>query len=80
MLLLIAVICFLSAMSDFAMSNEMKRKEWNDERRHKEDMSQRERLSKARGKRRSGRKTSRYIAYDMYGNVIAAKEEVEEDG
>ena len=73
MITLIAIILIISAMSDFARSDEVERMERNAERRHREALEQQKNLSRTK----QGKKTTRYIARDKDGRVIG-KEVIEE--
>lgn len=73
MIILIAIILIISAMSDFARDDEVERMERNAERRHREALEQQKNLSRTK----QGKKTTRYIARDKDGRVIG-KEVIEE--
>ena len=73
MITLIAIILIISAMSDLARADEVKRMERNAERRHREALEQQKNLSRTK----QGKKTTRYIARDKDGRVIG-KEVIEE--
>lgn len=73
MITLIAIILIISAMSDFTRADEVERMERDAERRHREILEQQRNLPRTK----QGKKTTRYIARDKDGRVIA-KEVIEE--
>ena len=76
MLILIAIILFVSAMSDFAAANDWEASERNAELRHQELLEEQRRLAK---KRKNQTVTRRRFIKDRHGNILA-EEIIVDDG
>ena len=75
MLILIAIILFVSAMSDFAAAHDWETSEHNAELRHQELLEEQRRLAR---KRKPQSVTRRRFIKDRHGNILAEEIVVDE--